>query len=618
MAFDHDAADEHDDPDHHYNQHEQHRQRPPYPDDGRSNEPASDPESEPGPDSESEPLPPPRKRWATERDESVTNLGRARNIANVEIAVAVTPDGDADVDSHAAAVGVRLGMTKFKAGPYCDVGIMFRRMPRVLEFSRSGALPHDHLLRIAEAIVAVSDDTIAEVEARILDYLRPTKDLQALPGIRTLANALRLIVEEIEPISTPPDEEEKKSLEAEKVTIVNDYPCDFAAMEVCLRKDRMAEFEATIRAIRDAKIKAGVDCTLADALMAMSRGDFAGAKVTMNVYADANANFGDGNGDGDGSGDGDGELRLWLDGAGWLPKYLTKQWLERCDDVRLSADSQVDGYVPSDAQKARVRARDGGCRFPGCDVPAHRCQIDHVINYDPDAMKGAPGMVIGGGTCEGDAAGGAAGAAFIAGDTSNLLGVTATWNLQCLCQHHHNLKTSRHWNAVMNDDGSVDWFDHTGAAFATSVPHGPIAHIKRQTFDQRATRLAKTIRGANAHRMRADAEAAEAMRNADVTEALAKHARETVEYEQAMAEYTAGPLNDPDPEVAEEARCLADAADDGWPCADDELWSRQSMAPRVWRRRSESVRCHRARVDADPSVVPVPPAPLGPDPTIPF
>ncbi|MFD5867222.1 HNH endonuclease signature motif containing protein [Corynebacterium sp. NPDC060344] len=633
MAFDHDAADEHDDPDHHHNQPEQRR---PDSGHGRSNEP--DPESEPDSDADSDAEPAPlRKRWVTERDEPVAAMGRARNIANLGAAIASTPDGGADVDSHIASIATRLGVTPYWAEIYCDVGTMLARMPRILNFAYSGALPLERLAKIADATIAVSDEHLADVEKLILEYLIPNKEFQALPGQKNFMRKLRAIIESVEPISTPPDEEEKKALESEKVTIVNDYPCDFGAMEVCLRKDRMAEFEATVRAIRDAKIKSGEDCTLADALMAMSRGDFAGAKVTMNVYADAGAD--------------EGELRLWLDGAGWLPKYLTKQWLERCDDVRLSADSQVDGYVPSDAQKARVRARDGGCRFPGCDVPAHKCQIDHVINYDPDAS----------------------GAAFIAGDTSNLLGVTATWNLQCLCQHHHNLKTSRHWNAVMNDDGSVDWFDHTGSAFATSVPHGPIAHVKRQTFDQKATRLAKTIRGANAQRMRAEAEAAEAMHNAEIAEALAAHAKATADYERALAEFTAGPLNDPDREVAEEARCLADAADDGWPAVEDPVWdpcwearssgrtnqsrpsgqSRHSGVPgerargesgsrfgwladenpeadafwgvspeRAGRRKGWSENCRtwirRASIDADPAMRPEPPDPLGPDPTIPF
>ncbi|MGL5908992.1 MAG: HNH endonuclease, partial [Phycicoccus sp.] len=40
-------------------------------------------------------------------------------------------------------------------------------------------------------------------------------------------------------------------------------------------------------------------------------------------------------------------------------------------------------YRPGRALAATVRARDGHCRFPGCSVPARRCQLDHVVRY-PD------------------------------------------------------------------------------------------------------------------------------------------------------------------------------------------------------------------------------------------
>ena len=536
--------------------------------------------------------PPPRKRWVTERDEPATNIARARNIAELELSIAVAPDGNADVDSHVAAIGTRIGAGKRRSVGYCDVGVMLRRMPKVCEFCRSGALPHERLRTIAGAIVAVTDDNIGEVEQKFLDYLTPNKDFQALPGSFVFARELRRIVEKIEPISTPPDDDETKPITGESYSVDNQYPSEYGELYAILRKDRLAEFDATVRAIRDAKINAGQDCSLADAMMAMCRGDFAGAKVSMNIYVDGDAD--------------ESSLQVWLDGAGWLSNHVSKEWLARAHEVRLSSDSQTGGYVPTDAQKARVRGRDGGCRFPGCDVPAHRCQIDHVINYDPDdSIRGAPGMNTGAG--------------FIAGDGENNLGVTATWNLQCLCQHHHNLKTSKHWRAVMHDDGSVTWVDHTGKAFATTVPHGPIAHVKRQTFDQRATRVASTIHRDNEEKLRAQADAAESLRQAEIDAALRKHARETRRYEEELAEFVAGPINSTDPDTAAEARSLADAADDGWPTVDDELWSRQSVpGGGVWRWGSEGPTCRRASLDVDGSMVPKPPAPLGPDPSIPF
>lgn len=209
--------------------------------------------------------------------------------------------------------------------------------------------------------------------------------------------------------------------------------------------------------------------------------------------------------------------------------------------------------MPTDAQKARVRGRDGGCRFPGCSVPAHKCQIDHVIEWGAGkGPNGAPGTPT-------------KSAGFIAGSGATdlgvtNLGVTATWNLQCLCQHHHNLKTSRHWRAVMHEDGSVTWNDHKGTTIATTVPHGPIAHINRQTFDQQATRLTATIRGANARRLRA------------------------------------------------EAKALADAADDGWPSTEDPTWvpePKPTSTPAGWPSRTmttfvDAGTGHRRGADLDP------------------
>ncbi|WP_295624289.1 hypothetical protein [uncultured Corynebacterium sp.] len=622
-------------------------------DDAQGHDPGHDPDK----DQRDQPTdPPPGKRWVTQRDDDdLTGLSRTRNLADLNMALACTPTGDKDVDSHAATITTRIGAGKTQALQYCDVGLMLARMPKLLDFCRTGALPLYHLTKVAAAVTAVSDDNIAEVETRILAYLTPRRDLQALPGARLLRKEIGAIVEDIEPISTPPDEDdEPKPPSGESYYVDNEHPGEHGEMHAILRKDRMAEFDATVRAIRDAKTNAGQQCSFGDALMHMCRGTADGVKVTMNIYADADATL-DSNGDGDGTNGGGKRLRLWLDGAGWLPDYLTKQWLERADNARLSSDSATTGYAPTSAQKARVRGRDGGCRFPGCTVPAHRCQIDHVINYDPSApvnplfkanagknstnttsgstenttkttnaatstrhpaglsayldwltgtgtAKATPGMNTPNG--------------FLPGNDPQGRGITATWNLQCLCQHHHNLKTSRHWRATMHDDGSVTWTDHEGTASATTVPYGPMAHIKRQTFDQRATRITATIRGNNTRRLRAEAEAAAAQELAEDEAAIREHARATARFESDMAEFIAGPLNSDDPDVAEQAQCLVDAADDGWPTTDDPMWARSESRASSRMGRGSTPKCHRADIDA--VAAPKPPQPLGPIPGIPF
>jgi hypothetical protein len=74
----------------------------------------------------------------------------------------------------------------------------------------------------------------------------------------------------------------------------------------------------------------------------------------------------------------------------------------------------ADRYRPTAAMVEQIRALDGHCRGPGCQVPAHRCDLDHHLPY-PD-------------------------------------GQTSTGNTGPLHRAHHNLKTARYWTCVPADD----------------------------------------------------------------------------------------------------------------------------------------------------------------------
>ncbi|MFS0900249.1 HNH endonuclease signature motif containing protein [Mycolicibacterium litorale] len=88
-------------------------------------------------------------------------------------------------------------------------------------------------------------------------------------------------------------------------------------------------------------------------------------------------------------------------------------------------------YRPSAKLAAFVRARDMFCRFPGCDVPAERCDIDHVVPWP--------------------------------------YGPTHPSNLNCKCRTHHLAKTFWDgWRDEQSPDGTVTWTTPAGQRYTTA------------------------------------------------------------------------------------------------------------------------------------------------------
>lgn len=142
---------------------------------------------------------------------------------------------------------------------------------------------------------------------------------------------------------------------------------------------------------------------------------------------------------------------VFLPRFGWTGPEGTlafEEWLKEAGAKTVDLDTaehhEIGGYVPSEAMKAFVRARDGRCIFPGCATPARRCQLDHRIPYG-----------------EG--------------------GSTTPWNLFSLCQRHHNLKTDK--RAFYLPDpatGEVVWLFSDGT-FEMSTMEGVICHHTEPT-----------------------------------------------------------------------------------------------------------------------------------------
>ena len=107
-------------------------------------------------------------------------------------------------------------------------------------------------------------------------------------------------------------------------------------------------------------------------------------------------------------------------------------------DRKLVATVVEQSYEPSAALVRFVRARDRHCQFPGCGMPASRCELDHVKAYDhDDPVRG---------------------------------GQTTAINLCCLCKHHHRVKHSDGWSLERTPDGQLHWTSPAGEDIVVDPP----------------------------------------------------------------------------------------------------------------------------------------------------
>ncbi|GAA4640539.1 HNH endonuclease signature motif containing protein [Mycolicibacterium sediminis] len=95
------------------------------------------------------------------------------------------------------------------------------------------------------------------------------------------------------------------------------------------------------------------------------------------------------------------------------------------------------GYRPSRGLANFVRARDLTCRFPGCEVAAFDCDVDHTVPWSAG-------------------------------------GRTHASNLKCLCRFHHLCKTFWGWRDEQAPDGTVLWTSPAGECYPTSPGSGEV------------------------------------------------------------------------------------------------------------------------------------------------
>jgi len=109
----------------------------------------------------------------------------------------------------------------------------------------------------------------------------------------------------------------------------------------------------------------------------------------------------------------------------------------------------ADTYERTAAIDRHIRARDRHCRWPGCVLPAIRCEIDHTVDW----ARGGP---------------------------------TTTTNLSCLCQRHHSMKQFAGWSVRQIDGGVLEWTSPLGAVYVDEPAAYPpaVRFIESETEGQ--------------------------------------------------------------------------------------------------------------------------------------
>ena len=128
-----------------------------------------------------------------------------------------------------------------------------------------------------------------------------------------------------------------------------------------------------------------------------------------------------------------------LPGHGWVTAAHARQIMTAPGSVwqRLAVDVDTgrtlelstDCYTPPREMVEHVRAVDGVCRGPGCQVTADRCDVDHLVPWP--------------------------------------MGATHISNVDSLSRGCHNGKTARVWQVRRVDDDGISWTSPAGRDYIT-------------------------------------------------------------------------------------------------------------------------------------------------------
>ena len=264
---------------------------------------------------------------------------------------AILPQLDEDVDLSLTGLAKDLGISYSKLLGYIRAHFRIRQLPLVTEVQGHHWILDLNKLRIIDRELKRLDNNpehLETIDAALADFLTPTTPNQTVP---TDAELRRFIRTFIDTHLRPEDKEQQPeprlriNYNPDNTTTLS-LTCDSATATIIAR-----HIDAYTNQTTTTTAQALIDLILEDTHTSV-------AINTFTTNPDTNLVF--------------------HPGAGWI--NLDHAPTDNTFIRRLLAD-EVDSYTPSTDIRAYTQGRDATCRWPGCTVPATRCQLDHRIEY---------------------------------------------------------------------------------------------------------------------------------------------------------------------------------------------------------------------------------------------
>jgi hypothetical protein len=345
-------------------------------------------------------------------------------------------------DAVAAEVSAAQNISHARAmGQVAYARALRERLPLVAKVFIRGVIDFRMVLTIINRTENVDDEVMPALDAALA---RNVEKWMRLSGPK-LRDRVDLWVTKFDPagVRVPPKIDDNRYVEIAETTVgmagiwANVHAVDAAALDrrldalaatVCESDPRTKEQRRADACGPLARGEASLDCQCGSQHCPAASERNAAAAAVIHVLAEQST----------------------IDGTSAAPGYLPGFGILPAESVRdLAASAKLKplvvptetapepGYRPSAALAEFVRWRDLTCRWPGCDAPAERCDIDHTVPYPA--------------------------------------GATHASDLKAYCRTHHLIKTfyigACGWSDRQLPDGTIVLTAPTGRTYTTE-PHG--------------------------------------------------------------------------------------------------------------------------------------------------